>query len=149
MAFVLYVRVFNRRQELVAREWTVGAAHQDQQQVELYGRQVYAVAVQRHAAIAWVDAQAAHRYDLCGHGGGQPLQPALCRLHARHQLARAKRLNHVVVRAQLQALNSVRFLHARRQHQDVHIGNGRIRIMAQAAGDLPAVNARQHEVKHD
>ncbi|XQU68204.1 hypothetical protein OJJOAM_000935 [Cupriavidus sp. H18C1] len=61
---------------------------------------------------------------------------------ARRQFARRERLDHIVVRADLQSDHAIDLLVARRQENHRHIGKG-----AQRAADLEAVQVRQAHVE--
>ena len=62
----------------------------------------------------------------------------------RHQLARAERLRHVVVAADLEAEDAVDLLVARRQEQDRHVGG-----LADLAADVEPVELGHADVEHD
>ena len=64
--------------------------------------------------------------------------------HAGDQLARAERLDQVVVGAQLQADDAVLDLALGGEHDDGHVG-----VVADGAANALAGNAREHEVKDD
>ena len=70
-------------------------------------------------------------------------RPAQQRLDARLQLAHAERLGEVVVAADLQSDDLVELGVAGRQEQ-----HRNARLRAQAAADLVAVDAGQHDVEH-
>src|SRR5436305_10463238 len=63
----------------------------------------------------------------------------------RNQLARAKRLGHIVVRARLEAADAISFLAARGQHHDRHIGSRR--ATAEPPADLNAADALDHPIE--
>ena len=69
------------------------------------------------------------------------------RAHPRHELVRAERLGDVVVGAELEAADAVRFFGARGQHDDGHAGGGL--VGAQRLADIEAAHARQHDVEDD
>jgi hypothetical protein len=76
--------------------------------------------------------------------GTPGLRPTQVRPHARHQLARFKRLRHVAVRAQFQTQDDVRHVVARRQHHDRHLG-----LPTDLATDIPSGHSWEHQVKDD
>ena len=59
------------------------------------------------------------------------------------QFARIERLRQVIVGAELQADDAVHILAARGQHDDRDLA-----LLAQAAQDLEAIDAGQHDVEH-
>ena len=63
------------------------------------------------------------------------------RAHAGNKLARAKRLDQIVVGTQLQADDAVLDLSLCRKHDDGHVG-----VVADGAAHALARNTRQHEV---
>ena len=63
---------------------------------------------------------------------------------ARHQLARAERLGHIVVAAHLEPEDAVDLLVARRQEQDRHIG-----CAPDQPADLQPVHLRHADIEHD
>jgi hypothetical protein len=67
------------------------------------------------------------------------------RAHARDELARAERLRHVVVRAELEPGDALRFLAARRQHDHGNRRSGG--ILAQRLTHEQAVHPRQHQIE--
>ena len=73
----------------------------------------------------------------------QPSKPDLC-AHARHQFARAERLDEVVVGAVLQPLNARLFAGARRQQNDRQLRA--LRILAHCAQQAESVEVRHHHV---
>jgi hypothetical protein len=70
---------------------------------------------------------------------------AQLRLDARQQLAQAERLDHIVVGAALETGHFIRFLAARREHDD-RLAHA---VGAQLAAQRQAVAAGQHEIQHD
>ena len=70
--------------------------------------------------------------------------PAEHRVDAQRELARAERLGHVVVGADLEADHPVGLLAQRGQHDDRDVA-----LLPQPAAHLDAVDARQHQVEHD
>ena len=88
---------------------------------------LHGVEVHRHLA------HAEHRRDAAA--------PSDQRLDARHQLRQVERLDQVVVRAHVEALQLVLELVAGREHQD---GRGELGVLAQALADADAVESRQH-----
>ena len=66
---------------------------------------------------------------------------------ARHEHARAEGLRHIVLGAELDAGDDVRFLALRGHHHD-RDRPGVLRLL-EAAADLEAVDIGQHEVEHD
>ena len=87
------------------------------------------------------DEVSAPQHVAAGAGG---IDTAQHRAHARHQLARAEWLGHVVVRAELETGEPIGFVDPRRQHDDRDVA-----FAAQCSGHLEAVHARQTEVEHD
>jgi hypothetical protein len=63
---------------------------------------------------------------------------------ARHELLRAERLGHVIVRAELQTDQLVTLVHAGRQHDDWYV-----RLLAQRPHDVESVHLRQSQVEDD
>ncbi len=124
----------------VAAEQQAGMLHEVSEQLELGGRQVdgpagdHLVPRPRQGDVA--DAAIGLLIGLSGapqHG-----------LHASGQLARAERLGHVVVGAELEAGDAVGLVVARGQHD-----HRQARAGADAAADLEAVDAGQADVEHD
>jgi len=67
-------------------------------------------------------------------------------LDSGHQLARAERLDHVVIGAHPQPANAVGLFAPSGEQNDRHGGRG---VATQATTDLDSVHARQHDVQDD
>ena len=78
---------------------------------------------------------------------GVPRHPAQHRLHPEHQLADAERLDHVVVRAQLQALDAVRLLSLGGDHH--HRRPAEVRVLLDEPEHLAARQVGEHQVQQD
>ena len=82
-----------------------------------------------------------------GGGSSRRASAAQDRSHARRQLAQAERLGHVIVGAEIEAGDAVRFARPRRQHDDRHRrGFG---PAAQQPADLGTAEHRQVEIEND
>ena len=77
-------------------------------------------------------------------GAGRGFVAAQDGADAGGQFARVERLRQVIVGAEFQADDAVDIFAARGQHDDRDFA-----LLAQAAQDFEAVDARQHDVEHD
>jgi len=66
------------------------------------------------------------------------------RFHAGYKLLRIKRLNHIIIRAQLQSQNLIENLSLRRKHD-----NRNLRSLAYFLAYAVAINTRKHQVKQN
>ena len=113
-------------------------AHQRAQEVELDGREMDLLAVAAHDPRVEVDVQAVDLdRGLPGRVAHAPQRGA----EARHELARAEGLGHVVVGAGLERLDLRVLLAHGAEHEDRHRGP-----LAQAPGELDAAAVGEHEV---
>src|SRR5207247_6424128 len=98
-------------------------------------------------AILWIEADVAARQGAVRAGRcAVQLDAAQMRADTRDQLARAEGLDDVVVSAHVEPGDTVGFLAARGEEQD---RRGESLLLAQAAADVDAVAAWQHDVEHD
>ena len=86
----------------------------------------------------------ARGFRRAGRGRRRIARAAQDRIHPRDQFARAERLCHVIVAADLKSENAVDLLVAGRQEQD-----RRIRRLPDLAADFEAVHLRHADVEHD
>jgi hypothetical protein len=128
-------------EQLVARERAPGPRRERGEQVELGRRERDLGAVAQQPAAVEVEYERAQLNAGRGRGVGRPRRAPQHRVHARHQLARAEWLRHVVVGADPQPDEHVGLGVARGEEQD---GDGPVGL--HAAHDLDAVEARQHPV---
>src|SRR5262249_31589245 len=77
-------------------------------------------------------------------GAALPARAAQDRLYPRDQLARAERLDDVVISPELEADNPVGLLAASRQHDDRYLA-----LSAKDAAHFQAIYPRQHQAEHD
>jgi hypothetical protein len=78
---------------------------------------------------------------------GLAIRPAQMGVDARDQLLRAERLDDVVVGAEFEAADAIRFFAARGEHDDRR--RRRARILADGLAHEQTVHAGQHEVEQD
>ena len=118
-------------------------AHEHREQLELEGGQGHVALLVRDGPLREVD-----RHLIVGIGLLTVLavraSASKQRLDARDQLLPPERLDHVVVRAGLQAAHPLELRTARRQHQHRHV-----REVPDAVQRLPAVELRHRDVEHD
>ena len=128
--------------EPLARHHRAGLAHQQLEQLELAPREVElgsppSVTLRRSR----VEPQLAHLERPLARRRRRGAA-AQHRPDARHHLAGAERLDHVVVGPELEAHHAVGLLPARREHDDRHLG-----VAPQLATDVVARAVRQHHVQ--
>ena len=135
-------------EQLLAGQDGAGAAGQGGQQVELRGRQVHFLALEGDDALRRVDDEGSEVEDLLVLG---VLGDGLGAVHAAEQgfaagdeLAHGERLGHVVVGADAEADDFVRFVVAGGEDEHRHRAFG-----DDAFGGLQAVHHRQHDVHDD
>src|SRR5579885_1199484 len=134
-------------EQLLARVEPHRVLHEEAQQLELAQRQRPALAVDPHLVGVEVDAQAAALVEaVAGRLDGLP-RAAQQRAHARHQLARRERLDHVVVGAHLEPDHAIDLGAARRDDQDRQAGE--LGVGPHLAADLEPRHPGQHQVEHD
>src|SRR5438093_227175 len=136
----------HRVQQLLAAEDAPGRAGQDREQLELLGGEVHRVAFHADLEAVAVDLELAdlHVRLLLGVAG---TGAAGDRADAGEQLARRERLGHVVVGAHLEAEDLVTLLDAAGDHDHGDVLG--VRVLLEAAADLPAVELRDHDVEQD
>ena len=123
-----------------------GRAGQGREQLELLGGEVHRVALHANLEAVAVDLELAdlHVRLLLGVAG---TGAAGDRADAGEQLARRERLGHVVVGAHLEAEDLVALLDAAGDHDHGDVLG--VRVLLEAAADLPAVELRDHDVEQD
>ena len=129
-----------RVDQLVAAEHASRPAHQRVQDPELSWRDRNRSAVERHLDGAGVEHEAIghqHRLVLARRAVASKLHP-----DPRHELARAERLDDVVIGADVEADHLVGVTAARGEEHDGHV-----RHLAQLTAYLEAVEAGQHHVE--
>ena len=131
-------------QQVLARHHLAGVLHQAGQELELARREVYLAVLARCRVGVFVQRDAAGRDGVVRAGEVAAGAAAQERADAGDELAHAERLGKVVVPADLQAHHLVELRVARRQEQHRHGGLG-----AQAATQLVAVHAGQHDIEHE
>jgi len=133
--------------QLVAAVDLAGVAEQGAQDAELRNRQDHLALVPVGPEAIEVETEAAVAADLRrAIGCGLVVRPDAPqhRLDPCRQLARAERLGHVVVTAQLEADDPVDLVVARRQEHDRDA-----RVAPERAADVGAVHLRHQDVEHD
>ncbi len=123
-----------------ARQYLAMAAHQQLQQAELLGRQVYAPAIAGHPAAQQIQLQIGHAQCAAFAAGMAAAQDDA---HPGQQLGKRERLDEIVVGPQLQALDPILHLIAGGQEQHGHFQAP----VTQGLQHLPAVQARQHDIQ--
>ena len=129
--------------QLHARVHAARVAGQRGEQLELAGREVDLLAGDHDLVAGHVDGELAELEHLAL-GLGIGVHAAQQRTGAGDQLARAERLDQIVVGAQLQADDAVLDLALGGEHDDGHVG-----VVADGAADTLARDAREHEVEDD
>ena len=129
----------HRVEELLARQHLVGMPQQMGEQLELARREVDVAAVVGHAAGEQVGADPARLED----GRGALPRPSQVGAHAREHLREGERLRDVVVRAPVEALDTLRDRPAGRQHDHRQVVHAR----ADRVEHLEAVLAGQEQVE--
>src|SRR4051794_33062163 len=128
-------------EQLLARDHQPLVAHEVLEQLELPLRQVDPAVAARHLVRVRVEHQVAGAQRR--HAAGRPAPKQ--RAQAREQLLALERLDEVVVRAHVEAGDPRVERVARGQHEDRHV----VAAVAQALGDVDAVEARQAEVQDE
>ena len=130
-------------QEALARQSDAAVEQQIVQQFKFHVRQRHVAPVRVHPVTFHVHAQAA-RGQLAG-----LLLPGAAqhRAHPAEQLHDPKRLNDVVIRPAVQALDLVHLLTPGRDHDDRH--GPRAGVLLQTHKKLVAVLARKHHIQQD
>ena len=136
------IRLPGQLQQLLA---TMGAARvgdEDLQQPELPGGQVEEPPGPPGLQPGEVEAEGAgEEHGRAVQGAGAPQDG----LHPGDELEHREGLHHVVVRAEAEALQAIRLLAPRREHQDRDL----VLALAKNPQDFEAVHLGQHEVQHD
>ena len=131
----------NDCQQVIPREHAPRRRGQRVQQLNLPPRQVQLVPGQRDGQRRQVNRQLAdHQHFLFRRRRDAPKH----RANPRHHLAGGKRLDDVIVRADIQPENPIRVLVLGGNHQNRHA-----RHPADAAADLQSVQPRQHDIQQD
>ena len=131
-------------QQLVAGVNTVGVGGQAVQQLQLLGGSLHHLALDPQLVAVHVQPQVVeldHALGALGLGGGGGAA-AQHRLDAGHDFLGVKGLDHVIVRAQLQAQHLVKGLALGGQHH--HRG---VAQLADAAADLQAIHLGHHHIQ--
>jgi len=131
-------------EQLVAREDLARVPHEEDEQLELLGRQAHALAVQQHGPLPLGDGQPPAAQQGLGRGrvAAGLVKAAQDRADAAHDLAQVKGLGDVVVRAGLQAQELVVHAAARGEHDDGHVVG-----LRQHPAHVHAAQVRQHPVQ--
>ena len=113
-----------------------------EEQLELFGRGVDHLAVDFELVAGHIDHEFViyHLFDLCLLVG--LTEAAVDRLDAGDDLLGVKRLDHIVVRAELETEHLVKGLPFCGEHDHRNVG-----FLADFTADLPAVEAGQHHVE--
>ena len=132
-------------QQDVARDHASAVLQEVLEEHEFLRREFHFAPVERNGVFRqihgdWTETQ--HRS-----GGLASPGSARHRPDARNQLVRTERLGDVIVGANLESADAIRFLGARRQHDDRHSGGGL--VCAQRLADIEAAHSRQHDVEND
>ena len=115
-------------------------------QIELPGGEADLLAIHLHLPGVGIDDQPIEskgRLTARGRASARALGASQHRPHPTHQLARAEGLDHIIIRAHLEAQHPIHLLAPRREHDDGHIATH-----PQPASDLQSIHARQHQVQH-
>jgi hypothetical protein len=129
-------------EQLGAREHATRLARHMQQELELGCGQHDVAAIDQHLHPRGIEGyRLADTDDIVA--GGRRLDAPHHGANPRHQLAGAERLGHVVVRAELEAGDTIGFTGPRGEHDDRHIAGP-----AQCARDIEPVRLRQCQVEH-
>jgi len=129
-------------QQLLAAEDYPGTAHQKLQQAKLGGGEC-----ERHAIHANLAAGAVELNPAGFEHARRPRLIAKLELDPSNQLADGEGLDHVVVGADFQPDNTVRFRGARGQKDDG--SGGQVRILADTFTDIEPVGVGQHDIEQD
>ena len=128
--------------QLIAGVNAVGIARQMKQQFQFLGRGVHHFAVHLKLIPGHVDGQLIVGDLLDVLGGGTRAGAAQNRLDPGDNFLGLKRLDHIIVRAQLQTEHLVKGLPLRRDHNNRGVGT-----LADFTADLPAVQLRHHDIQ--
>ena len=127
--------------DLHAAENAAGAAHQVLQQLELARAQLNGNTGAGHFALQQVDGEVFHAQEVAGIAGFATCDSA----QARGELFDEVRLRHVIIRAEIQALDLLRQRGARGEQDDGDV----VPLLTQAAQDAQAIATRHHDVEHE
>ena len=125
-------------------EHVTGVANEVVEQLVLGRGQVEVLAAETRLLAGEVDLQVTRSERWRAAGGCRHVVPPEHGPHARHELEVVERLRHVVVRAELEALDLVHRVVAGREHHDRDVGEG-----TQLTQHLESVLAGQPDVQQD
>ena len=129
-------------EQLFTAEHTAGMLEEMAQQAEFRGAELHGAAVAGHPMSGRIHGDAGKFQRAALQGRAQTPQH---RADTRNELARGKRLGHVIVRTGFEAADTIRLVTAGGKHDDRQIGGGR--RAAQAAADFDARKIGDHPVE--